>query len=51
MQASVKQAAAAPARAVPPSISIALAGSGGSGVMTAGTLLLDAAGEGRPATG
>ena len=43
MQASVKQAGAADARAARPSISIALAGSGGSGVMTAGTLLLDAA--------
>ena len=43
MQASVKQAGAVDARAAPQSISIALAGSGGSGVMTAGTLLLDAA--------
>ena len=43
MQASVKQAGAVDARAAPSSISIALAGSGGSGVMTAGTLLLDAA--------
>jgi len=43
VQASVKQAGAADARAAPLSISIALAGSGGSGVMTAGTLLLDAA--------
>jgi len=43
VQASVKQAGAADARAARPSISIALAGSGGSGVMTAGTLLLDAA--------
>ena len=41
MQASVKQAV--DARAAASGISIALAGSGGSGVMTAGTLLLDAA--------
>jgi 2-oxoglutarate ferredoxin oxidoreductase subunit alpha len=37
------RAAALPARSADSSISIALAGSGGSGVMTAGTLLLDAA--------
>jgi len=41
VQASVKQAV--DARAAASGISIALAGSGGSGVMTAGTLLLDAA--------
>ena len=43
MQASVKEAVAGNGRAAASSISIALAGSGGSGVMTAGTLLLDAA--------
>src|SRR5207247_5684863 len=43
VQASVKQGGAVMAHAATPSISIALAGSGGSGVMTAGTLLLDAA--------
>jgi 2-oxoglutarate ferredoxin oxidoreductase subunit alpha len=36
-------ASPAPARGAPASVSIALAGSGGSGVMTAGTLLLNAA--------
>lgn len=43
MQASVQQAGQAKARDAAAGISIALAGSGGSGVMTAGTLLLDAA--------
>jgi 2-oxoglutarate/2-oxoacid ferredoxin oxidoreductase subunit alpha len=43
VQASVKQAGTVDARAAMPSLSIALAGSGGSGVMTAGTLLLNAA--------
>ena len=36
-------AAAGPARAMPDSVSVAIAGSGGSGVMTAGSWLLDAA--------
>ena len=35
--------AATPTRTAPVSVSIAIAGSGGSGVMTAGTMLLDAA--------
>ncbi len=35
--------AASPTRTAPASVSIAIAGSGGSGVMTAGTMLLDAA--------
>ena len=43
VQASVQQAGQAKARDAAAGISIALAGSGGSGVMTAGTLLLDAA--------
>ena len=43
MQASAKKTAQVNARGATSSISIALAGSGGSGVMTAGTLLLDAA--------
>lgn len=45
MQASANKTktVSAPARGATPSISIALAGSGGSGVMTAGTLLLNAA--------
>jgi 2-oxoglutarate ferredoxin oxidoreductase subunit alpha len=43
VQASVSDAPAANARGAGQSISIALAGSGGSGVMTAGTLLLNAA--------
>jgi 2-oxoglutarate ferredoxin oxidoreductase subunit alpha len=43
VQASVNAVGAAGPRAAAPSISIALAGSGGSGVMTAGTLLLNAA--------
>ena len=43
MQLSANQESTAQARIAAPSISIALAGSGGSGVMTAGTLLLDAA--------
>lgn len=38
-----KDAAAQPARGAAPSLSVALAGSGGSGVMTAGNLLVDAA--------
>ena len=38
-----EKAATAPPRGATSSLSIALAGSGGSGVMTAGTLLLDAA--------
>jgi len=43
VQASAKKTAQVNARGATSSISIALAGSGGSGVMTAGTLLLDAA--------
>ncbi len=43
VQASVQQAGQVKARDAAIGISIALAGSGGSGVMTAGTLLLDAA--------
>ncbi len=42
-RAGSDRAEPAPVRGAPSSISIALAGSGGSGVMTAGTLLLNAA--------